>query len=71
MPKPTEQQKVAYFEKLLNKFKQRPNFELECEFGRLLMIHIDDFTPEQRKRYDELKEILCKPQPEQIQPTQL
>ena len=58
MKKPSKQEIESYMEKLLDKFKQDPQFELQQEFGRLLMIHIDDFTPEQRKRYDELKEIL-------------
>lgn len=60
MKKPTEQEIENYCENLLKKFKQRPNFDLEVEFGKLLTIHIDDFTPEQRKRYDELKEKLYK-----------
>lgn len=57
--KPTEQEKEAYYQRLLAKFKQDPNYELNLEFGRLLMIHINDLTPEQRKRYDELKTLLC------------
>ena len=56
--KPTEEELEAYYAKLISKFKQEPNWELQQEFGRLLMIHINDFTPEQRKRYDELKELL-------------
>jgi hypothetical protein len=32
--------------------------ERKTEFGKLLMIHFDDFTEEQKKRYDELKLIL-------------
>ena len=45
-------------QKLLNKLKQDPNFELMQEYGRLLMKHINSFTPEERRRYDELKELL-------------
>jgi hypothetical protein len=45
-------------QKLLNKLKQDPNFELMQEYGRLLMKHINSFTPEERKRYDELGELL-------------
>jgi len=47
-----------YFEKLLNKFKQDPQYELKQEFGKMLMRHIDSYTPAERKRYDELKKIL-------------
>lgn len=56
---PTEQEKEAYYAKLINKFKQAPNFELQQEFGRMLMRHIDSYTPKERKRYDELNAILC------------
>ena len=45
-------------QKLLNKLKQDPNFELMQEYGRLLMKHINSFTPEERRRYDEFKELL-------------
>jgi hypothetical protein len=52
---PTEKQ----LESVLQKLKDAdPQFDLNIEFGRLLMIHINDFTPEQRNRYDELKVIL-------------
>jgi len=54
----TDKEIEDYYEKLLAKFKKRPLFELEIELGKLLMIHIDDFTTEQRKRYDELLELL-------------
>lgn len=45
-------------QKLLNKLKQDPNFELMQEYGKLLMRHINSFTPEEKKRYDELGELL-------------
>jgi hypothetical protein len=48
----------AACEKLLAKFKEDPQYELKLEFGMLLMKHINDFTPAERKRYDELKQIL-------------
>lgn len=51
---PTDAEKEAYFNKLLNKLKQDPLYEVRAELGKLLMIHIEDLTPEQRKRYDEL-----------------
>lgn len=35
-----------------------PVFEQRIEFGKMLMRHIDDLTPAERKRYDELKEFL-------------
>lgn len=57
---PTKEEIDNYCNKLIAKFKESPTWELEQEFGRLLMIHINDFTPEQRKRYDELKKILLK-----------
>lgn len=46
--------------KLLNRLKREPNFELHQELGRLLMRHIDDLSVDERKRYDELIEILKK-----------
>ena len=56
---PTKQEVADYCEKMIIKLKAKDSlFDLKVEFGRLLMIHINDFTPEQRKRYDELKEIL-------------
>ena len=55
---PTEVGREIYFQKLLNKFKQDPDYELKQEFGNLLMKHILDFTQEERKRYNELKAIL-------------
>jgi hypothetical protein len=43
----------------LDKLKAKdPQFELNAEFGKLLMKHVDDFTPEERKRFKELEEIL-------------
>ena len=55
---PTEQELEDYYNKLIAKFKKEAYWEERQEFGRLLMIHINDFTPEQRKRYDELMIIL-------------
>jgi len=57
---PTEQEKKDYFDKLLNKFKQEPLFEIEQEFGRMLMRHIDSYTIDERIRYEELKKLLTK-----------
>jgi hypothetical protein len=51
-----EQENAA--QKLLERLKKEPLFEEQQEFGRLLMKHIDSFTPEERKRYEELKLIL-------------
>lgn len=53
-----DEQMKAYTDKLLNKFKQDPQYELKQEFGKLLMIHVEDFTPEQLVRYNELKQSL-------------
>lgn len=48
-----------YFNNLIAKLRAKdPQFEERIEFGKLLMKHIDDFTPDERKRYDELKETL-------------
>ena len=55
---PTDQQKEEYFNKLLSKLKQQPHFKERQELGKLLMKHIDSFTPKERKRYDELLKIL-------------
>ena len=55
---PTPEQIEEYCQKLVTKLKQNPNWELEQEFGRLLMKHIDTFTEVERKRYDELKILL-------------
>lgn len=55
---PTEEQFNAYAEKLLAKFKQDPQYELKQELGKLLMIHIDDFTAAQRERYDYLLSVV-------------
>ncbi|SNA83266.1 hypothetical protein DK150_550055 [Flavobacterium psychrophilum] len=48
----------TYFKNLLDKFKLDPQYELKQELGKLLMIHINDFTPAQKKRYDELIQLL-------------
>jgi hypothetical protein len=51
---PTEQEMKDYCDKLLNKFRQDPQYELQQELGRFLIRHIDDLTLTERKRYDEL-----------------
>lgn len=53
-PQPTESQ----MQDLLNRLKQDPQFELRQELGKMLFRHINSFTPEERKRYDELIELL-------------
>lgn len=61
MKEPTEQEKETYLDKLKAKIEaELPNPELSLEFGNMLMRHIDSFTPEERERYEELKEILSK-----------
>ena len=55
---PTPKQIEDYCQTLIAKLKKEPNWELQQEFGRMLMRHIDSFTPDERKRYDELKSIL-------------
>ena len=54
----TIKQYEAYCEKLLNKFKEDPLFELKQEFGMMLMKHTDSFTSQELQRYNELKELL-------------
>jgi hypothetical protein len=54
----TEAEIEAYCERLLNKFKQDPQYELKQEFGMLLMKHINDLTPQERERYDYLKSVI-------------
>ena len=51
-----EQEKAA--EKLLARLRNEPLTKEREEFGKMLMKHIDSYTPEERKRYDELKAIL-------------
>lgn len=48
----------AYCEGLLSKFKKSPNYDLEREFGRLLIKPIESLTKEERIRYHELDVIL-------------
>lgn len=47
-----------YCQKLIAEFKKDPKWELQQEFGRMLMRHIDSFTQEERNRYEELKQLL-------------
>lgn len=51
----TEQQMDAYLNGLIAKFKKDPQYELKQELGRLLLRHINSFTPKELKRYEELK----------------
>lgn len=51
-----EQEKAA--EKLLARLRTQPLAKEREEFGKMLMRHIDSYTPEERKRYNELKAIL-------------
>lgn len=51
-----EQEKAA--DKLLERLRKEPLAKEREEFGLMLMKHINDLTPEERKRYDELKQIL-------------
>ena len=47
-----------YYQKLIAKFKQDPNWELQQELGTMLLRHIDSFTTEERNRYEELIKLL-------------
>ena len=51
-----EQEKGA--QRLLAKLRAQPLAKEREELGRMLMKHINDLTPKERKRYEELKEIL-------------
>ena len=48
----------SYLEKLIAKLKQDPKWELQQEFGRMLLRHIDSLTESERIRYEELKQLL-------------
>ena len=61
-PQETEQEIEDYCNKFLDKFKQDPQYELKLEFGKFLLRHINDLSPDERIRYDELKSQL-KPWP--------
>ncbi len=45
-------------QRLLKRLQSEPLAEERQEFGKMLMRHIDDLTPKERKRYNELKELL-------------
>ena len=45
-------------DKLLEKLQSEPFAKERQEFGKMLMRHIDSFTPDERKRYNELNQIL-------------
>ena len=51
-------EKEAAARRLLKRLRNEPLAKEREEFGKMLFRHIDSFTPEERKRYDELKEIL-------------
>jgi len=55
--KPEQENKLN---KLLERLRAEPLAKEREEFGRMLMRHIDSFTTEERKRYEELKDILHK-----------
>jgi hypothetical protein len=46
------------FQALLDKLKKDPLFDKKQEFGRFLLRPLDSLSPEERKRYDELKKEL-------------
>lgn len=52
------QPSASEMQKLLDRLKQDPQFEMHQELGKMLFRHINSFTPEERKRYDELIELL-------------
>lgn len=60
---PTALEYDEYLQKLLNKLKQDPQFELRQEFGRMLMRHINTFSDDEMKRFKYLEEQLKQPTP--------
>jgi len=55
---PTPEQMEDYCQKLITKFKKDPQWELQQEFGRMLLRHIDSFTDQEKIRYEELRRLL-------------
>ena len=51
-----EQEKAA--EKLLARLREQPLAKEREEFGKMLFMHIDSFSVEERNRYVFLKELL-------------
>ena len=51
-------QMESYLARILAKMKQDPKHELRQEFGRMLMRHINSFTPQELARYHELQQLL-------------
>ena len=51
----------ASLDKLLARLRAEPLAKEREEFGRMLFRHIDSYTPDELKRYNELKEILKTP----------
>jgi len=51
-------EKEKGLEKLLARLQAQPLAKERTEIGNMLFQHIDSYTPEQRKRYEELKVIL-------------
>ena len=57
---PTPKQIEDYCQKLIEKFKQDPKYELRQELGKMLQRNIDSFTNEEMNRYNELILLLDK-----------
>ena len=55
---PTPKQIEGYCQKLKLELEQDPRWKLQQELGEMLMKRIEDFTDEERRRYDELTELL-------------
>jgi len=69
--KPTHAHMETYCQELISKFKQDPKWELQQEFGKMLMRPITSFTEQERSRYEELKELLKIPEPIKLTPAQV
>lgn len=57
-PEPSPEEVEKGLDKLLNRLKKDPLFDEKLEFGNMLRRHIDDFSPEELLRYNELKKII-------------
>lgn len=55
---PNEQEIQASLDKLLNKFKEDPQYELKAELGKMIMRPLESLSQAERIRYDELNKIL-------------
>ncbi len=53
-----ENKKEQYLSDLLTKLRSEPFAAEREELGQMLFRHVDSYSPKEKNRYDELKEIL-------------